>query len=144
MDPTEAKEAALKHDRAYFAAHQFAIRYLRPYIEGEFWPAADFVEGTCVLVVKGERGSRIRTPQEPRKPGEPRRSRMGALDKDLLPLIQVLIIPLPPGGAGVGEWRSLLGKLDAVAKRVADLESVALRYGDRFVDGNACRFKLHS
>ncbi len=82
MDPVEGKDLALKHDRAYFAAHQFAIRYLRPYIEGEFWPADDFVEGTCVLVVKGERGSRIRTPQEPRKPGEPRRSRMGALDKE--------------------------------------------------------------
>ena len=82
MEPVEGKELALKHDRAYFAAHQFAIRYLRPYIEGEFWPTADFVEGTCVLVVKGERGSRIRTAQEPRQPGEPRRSRMGVLDKD--------------------------------------------------------------
>lgn len=81
MNPNDAAELAMKYDRAYFAANQFAIRYLRPYIEGEFWPTTDFAEGTCVLVVKGERGSRIRTAQEPRKPGEPRRSRVGALDK---------------------------------------------------------------
>ncbi len=111
MDPIEAKEVALNHDRTYFATNQFAIRYLRPYIEGEFWPAIDFADGTCVLVVKGERGSRIRTPQEPRQPGEPRRSRMGALDKELPPL----------------------GELHPIAEGVAHLAAVALRYGDHLI-----------
>lgn len=82
MDSNDGKLRALEFDRAYFAKNQFSIRFLRPYIEGEFWPETNFIEGTRVLVVKGERGSRIRTPQEPRPNGAAPRSRQGSLDKD--------------------------------------------------------------